>query len=266
VTLNAKGLVGIATNKNYLVHYTLGTPQSGGDQFPDGFLKPSEAVLIKIERWMYDHLLAPRLRPLEYLHRSIYWLHNYTLRRCGFKVAEWKRNMDAGNWYGNDSAWRMTVDLVRILYFADSEGRLTSQRQRRFFSVIDGIIGGENNGPLTPDPVPSGVVVAGTGLLATDLAATALMGFDPRKLRVYGHLLNDPSFGFEIDDLNEVSIVSNAPDWNTTPEGLAHSSLAFRPHPGWVGHIEWKCANQTSSNGIRRDQQNAPASVSSEEY
>lgn len=30
VTLNAKGLVGINTNKNYLIHYTLGTPEEGG--------------------------------------------------------------------------------------------------------------------------------------------------------------------------------------------------------------------------------------------
>ena len=34
VTLNMKGLVGITTNKNYLVHYKLGTPSEGGDQFP----------------------------------------------------------------------------------------------------------------------------------------------------------------------------------------------------------------------------------------
>src|SRR5439155_3619770 len=35
VTLNLKGLVGINTNKNYLVHHTVGTPSTGGDQLPD---------------------------------------------------------------------------------------------------------------------------------------------------------------------------------------------------------------------------------------
>ena len=239
VTLNAKGLVGIATNKNYLVHYTLGTPSQGGDQFPENCLTRSESVLIGLERWMYDHLLAPRIKPLEYLHRSIYWVHNHTLRRAGLKVDEAKRNLDAGNWYGNDSAWRMTVDLMRILHYASREGKMCSQPQRRLFSVIDGIVGGEGNGPLTPDPVASGVVVAGEGLLATDLAATAVMGFDPEVLRMYQHLLRDPHFRFEADSLNQVRVVSNRPEWNGSAASLAPHALGFRPHAGWVGHVEW---------------------------
>ncbi|MCS7003264.1 MAG: DUF362 domain-containing protein, partial [Dehalococcoidia bacterium] len=91
VTLNAKGLVGVNTNKNYLVHYSVTPPSAGGDQYPDGLLTPMEETIIRIERWMYDHLLAPRQKPLEYLHRAIYALHNRTTRRLGLKVAEWKR-------------------------------------------------------------------------------------------------------------------------------------------------------------------------------
>ena len=262
VTLNAKGLVGTATNKNYLVHYTLGTPRTGGDQFPEHFLAPHETMLINIERWMYDHLLAPQRRSLEYLHRSIYWLHNHTLRRFGFKVAEWKRNMDAGNWYGNDSAWRMTVDLVRALRFADRRGHLRPTPQRRFFSVIDGIIGGDNNGPLTPDPVRSGVLVAGTDLLATDLAATALMGFDPMRLRLYKALLNDPSFGFEFASLEDISVTSNVSAWNTTVQDLAQSYLTYRPHPGWVGQIEWDRTLHNTSVTEQQDTAHATAAIS----
>jgi uncharacterized protein (DUF362 family) len=239
VTLNAKGLVGIATNKNYLVHYTLGTPSHGGDQFPDGLLTASESSLIGIERWMYDHFLAPRSRPLEYLHRTIYWLHNHTLRPLGFKVAEWKRNLDAGNWYGNDSVWRMTVDLMRIMYFATPDGRLRRTPQRRLFSFVDGIVGGENNGPLVPDPVASGVVLAGNGLLSTDLASAALMGFDPLKLRLYRNLLQDPHYDYEVQLLGDVRTVSNEPGWNGLLADWHSNSLCFRAHPGWVGQIEW---------------------------
>jgi hypothetical protein len=112
VTLNVKGLVGIATNKNLIVHYTLGSPKEGGDQYPDGLLTPVEEGLIKTERWMYDHFLAPRLMPLELLHRFIYWCHNNTTRRLGLKVSERKRLLDAGNWYGNDSAWRMRTPVL----------------------------------------------------------------------------------------------------------------------------------------------------------
>ena len=65
-----KGMVGISTNKNLLVHYTLGTPSHGGDQFPDRFLRPHERFLIGLERWCYDHLLAKRKVALEYLKNT----------------------------------------------------------------------------------------------------------------------------------------------------------------------------------------------------
>jgi len=238
VTLNAKGLVGIATNKNMVVHYTLGSPSEGGDQYPDDLFDPIERALIKTERWMYDHLLATNSKPLELLHRSIYWLHNHTTRRLGLKVAEDKRLLDAGNWYGNDSAWRMTVDLLRILYFADREGRIRDTVQRRVFSVVDGIVGGEGNGPLTPDPKPSAVLIAGENPLAVDLIATRLMGFDPRKLRVYANALKDKWHNFGVRRLDDLEVVTTREDWRGCISDSCSRFLDFRPHPGWINQVE----------------------------
>jgi len=238
VTLNAKGLVGICTNKNYLVHYTLTPPGKGGDQYPDKLFSPLEEMLIKIERWMYDHFLAPRRRVLEYLHRSIYALHNNTTRRLGIKVDENKRLLDAGNWYGNDSAWRMTVDLMRVFHFADREGQIQTTPQRRVFSVIDGIIGGDNKGPLEPDPVSAGVLFGGESLLAVDLVATRLMGFDPLKVRMYQELLADPEFDFGVRNLDEIQVISNESAWVNCLRDTASHFLDFEPHPGWIDHLE----------------------------
>ena len=238
VTLNAKGLVGICTNKNYLVHYTLTPPSQGGDQYPNGLLTPLEELLIKTERWMYDHFLAPRNLFLEYLHRSIYWLHNHTIRRLGIKVDENKRLLDAGNWYGNDSAWRMTVDLMRVFHFADREGQIKNTPQRRFFSVIDGIIGGDKKGPLEPDPVPAGVLLAGANLLAVDLVATRLMGFDPLKVRMYREMLADTEFDFGVSRLDDIEVVSNESSWEKCLQDKKNRFLDFNPHPGWIGHLE----------------------------
>jgi uncharacterized protein (DUF362 family) len=238
VTLNAKGLVGIATNKNYLVHYTLTPPREGGDQYPDDLFNPVEQVLIRTERWMYDHLLAPRVQALEYLHRLTYWLHNHTTRQLGLRVSEAKRQLDAGNWHGNDSAWRMTADLLKVFYFADRAGDLHDQPQRRMFSVIDGVVGGEGNGPLAPDPKPAGVLIGGESLVATDLVASRLMGFDPLRLPIYQSALSDPDFDFGVRQLGDIRVVCNNPDWqNCLTEHTSHY-LNFRPHPGWIGHIE----------------------------
>jgi uncharacterized protein (DUF362 family) len=238
VTLNVKGLVGICTNKNYLVHYTLKPPSKGGDQYPDGLFNPLEELLIKTERWMYDHFLATRNLFLEYLHRSIYWLHNHTTRRLGIKVDENKRLLDAGNWYGNDSAWRMAVDLMRVFHFADKEGKIHTSFQRRVFSIIDGIIGGDNKGPLEPDPVPSGVLIGGENFLAVDLVATRLMGFDPLKVRMYQELLSDPEFDFGVRSLEDIEVISNEKAWENCLKDRTNRFLDFKPHPGWIGHLE----------------------------
>lgn len=237
VTLNVKGLVGINTNKNYLVHYSLTPPRAGGDQYPDDLFTPIEEMLIRMERWMYDYLLAPRVRALEYLHRSIYWLHNHTTKRLGLKVEEHKRLLDAGNWHGNDSAWRMAVDLLRVFLFSDRDGNLHSTPQRRVFSLVDGVIGGDLNGPLTPDPVPSGVLIGGENLVAVDLVATRLMGFDPRKIKMFKGILGDPDFDCGVASLDEINVLS--PEMGL--KKCLHNSeayLKFKPHPGWVGHIE----------------------------
>ncbi len=238
VTLNAKGLVGICTNKNYLVHYTLTPPARGGDQYPDGLFTPMEEAIIRTERWMYDHLLAPRWLPLEILHRSIYWIHNHTTRRLGIKVDEQKRQLDAGNWYGNDSAWRMTVDLMRVFHFADRQGALRATPQRRTFSVIDGIVGGEGNGPLAPDPVATGVVLVGQNLLAVDLIATRLMGFDPLRLPMYRALLGDPEFDFGVRRLEDIEVRASEAAWINCLQDRQNRFLSFAPHRGWVGHLE----------------------------
>ncbi len=239
VTLNAKGLVGTATNKNYLVHYTLTSPREGGDQYPDDLFTPLEKRLMKMERWMYDHFLSSGNRFLEYLHRSIYAFHNTFTKRLGIKVQEEKRWLDAGNWYGNDSAWRMTVDLLRAFYFADLDGRLRDTQQRATFSVIDGVVGGENKGPLVPDPQPSGVLLGGENLVAVDLVATRLMGFDPLKLKMYKTVLEDLDFDFGVRSLDDIEVVC-ATDraWQNCLQNQTDRFLDYKPFPGWKGHIE----------------------------
>jgi len=237
VTLNLKGLVGTSTNKNLLVHYTLGSPSEGGDQYPDNLLTGRQRMAIKFERWMYDNFLAKNTVFHERIHRFIYgFLYLKIFAHIGFGIPPEKRMLDTGNWYGNDSAWRMVVDLAKIIYFADKEGQLQTQCPRRLFSIVDGIIGGEKNGPLTPDPNYAGVLIGGENLLAVDIVAARLMGFDPLKIKQFTML--DKEYDFGARRLDEIEIKS---DWTEISQGLEGKSnrfLAFKPHPGWIGYIE----------------------------
>jgi uncharacterized protein (DUF362 family) len=237
VTLNQKGLVGISTNKNLLVHYTLGSPSEGGDQYPDDLLTTREHMAIKFERWMYDHFLAKRTHIHELIHRFIYgFLYLRIFSHFGFGISPEKRLKDTGNWYGNDSAWRMVVDLAKVINFADKEGNLQKNPPRRIFSVIDGIVSGENNGPLNPDPKYSGVLIGGDNLLAVDIVATRLMGFDPNKLKQFTML--DSNYDFGPRKLEDIEIKSNWPEVINDINNPQNRFLSIMPHPGWIGHIE----------------------------
>ena len=238
VTMNIKGLVGISTNKNLIVHYSLGRKSEGGDQYPPNHFTPMEERLIKTERWMYDTFLAKRSVPLEYIHRSIYWLHGTFIRPFGLKVEKEKRLLDVGNWHGNDSAWRMTVDLLKLVIFADNDGNLHKRPQRRLFSIIDGIIGGENKGPLEPDPNPSGVLIASENFLAADIVGTRLMGFDHRKIKTFSYLLNESGWDYGVKSADDIDVFSPDPNIRNCLDDTRGRFFDYRPYPGWVGHIE----------------------------
>ena len=50
-------------------------------------------------------------------------------------------------------------------------------------AVVDGFVGMEGPGPSGGDPVKMDLVVAGRDIVATDVVATRVMGFDPRSIR-----------------------------------------------------------------------------------
>jgi hypothetical protein len=89
-----------------------------------------------------------------------------------------------------------------------------------------------------PDPRASGAIIAGNDLLAVDLVATKLMGFDPLKLKMYSCMLGLPSRPFGIQGLDEIQVLSNNADWRDIGDDQWEASLRFQPYPGWVGHME----------------------------
>lgn len=229
VTLNAKGLVGINTNKNCLVHFTLGTPENGGDQFPNKLLSLKEKILIFSQRKLFDLLLSRKNSFFDSIYNFIYKTYRKLIRPWYGNVKKEKLLLDAGNWQGNDSAWRMVADLMHIAFFADKNGNIKDFPQRKIFSVVDGIIAGENNGPLTPDSKFAGIIVAGYHPLAVDLVSTSLMGFDYTKIKSINNLLSEP-YGFKIEDVN----ISGEGKYNNILK-IPGDYLNFKPHPGWQG-------------------------------
>jgi uncharacterized protein (DUF362 family) len=97
---------------------------------------------------------------------------------CWFKD-QFRSVKSRGAWSGNDTIWRMVVDLYTCF----------KQKSARHFSIIDGILGGEGNGPFCPEPNNAKVILGGDDFLATDMVATRLMGFAVEKIPYLNYYL-----------------------------------------------------------------------------
>jgi len=243
ITVCMKNLVGINGNKNWLPHHRLGTPAQGGDQFADDHVKHRiERKAMACFRRAFP-LLGPvrtvLAKPLKAVGQAVFGNTNTDMIR-------------SGNWYGNDTTWRMVIDLNRILMYADREGHLQNAPARRMFSIVDGIIGGEGNGPLDPMAKKVGMVLAGGNGVAVDLACAYLMGFDYQRLPVLFHAMTQHTLPIAPANLEEVCCRSDRPSWNRPLAEWSGGGLGFRPHFGWRGHVERRAdTTAKSSHGDR---------------
>lgn len=172
-TLNLKGLVGTVTDKNQLVHWRVGYPEIGGDEYPDK-----------------QHYEAERFAKVK--HR--------------------------GSWPGNDTIWRMVVDLYHAM----------QKKERKYFTVIDGIIAGEGQGPFCTTSKFANTLIVGSDLLAPDIAATRWMGFDPKKIKYLDWFITTNQMNLD----NDIKVIKDGKEI----EGFFSSEnpyLDFEVLPQW---------------------------------
>jgi len=229
ITASMKNLVGINGNKNWLPHHRLGTPAQGGDQFADdGVIHRIERTSMAFFRRVFPFLGPMRgiiARPLKSFGKVVFGDTNTTTIR-------------SGNWYGNDTTWRMVIDLNRILLYSDENGDLMNSPARQLFCIVDGIVGGEGNGPLDPTAKTMGMILAGMNPLALDLACARLMNFDYQKIPVLFRALEEHSLPLTTFDYTDIICRSSDPGLDCPLAGLKSVGSAFEPHFGWKGHIE----------------------------
>ncbi len=225
VTCALKNLVGINANKNWLPHHTEGTPAQGGDQFASDTVKArlEHSWLGTAKRAVKDNAVLSRLFvPVKKIGRLVF--------------GDTQRVVRSGNWHGNDTCWRMVLDLNKCLFHFDGSGARRI-KPLRYLAVVDGIIAGEGNGPMSPDAKPCGVMLAGTHPLAVDCAAATLMGFDWQKLRLLKNAFAMCELSFVAFTPGQIEVVSNKPAWRGRLDAM-NETFQFRPHFGWVGAIE----------------------------
>lgn len=232
ITVALKNLVGINADKNWLPHHTEGDPSNGGDEHPSPSAK---------------HRLERRIVPwFRRLSRSVPVVGSYVHRRArrlgGRVFGDTDDVVRSGNWWGNDTIWRMCLDLNKLALYGAADGTLRPsgpEGRRRYLAVVDGIIAGEGRGPMNPDPVEAGLVLFGINPASVDAASACLMGFDPDRIPIVRQAFRCADLCLTEWPWTEVRLVSNHAEWHGPLPSLAPgSTFRFRAHFGWAGRLE----------------------------
>jgi uncharacterized protein (DUF362 family) len=229
ITCCLKNLVGINTYKNFLPHHSEGGPSERGDQFPvDNVNARVEGPLMGFlkQHVLRNPLMARTLSPFNSVGKKVFGDTCEVIR--------------SGNWYGNDTIWRMILDLNKVLLYANPDGTLRDDMpggRKRYIGIVDGIIGGEGHGPLSPEPVHMGYLMCGTNPVAIDAVCATLMGFDPLKIPSIAHAFQVQKYPLCDFALTEIliSVAENTYTMANLPSALI---IPFEPQFGWKGHIE----------------------------
>ena len=245
ITVSLKNLVGINGEKNWLPHHTEASLTDPGDERPMVVTgRPLERVLVK--RFCHLSLRSPRFGT---------WVHRQA-RRYGRKVfGDTEEVIRSGNWYGNDTTWRMCLDLNKIVAYGNLDGTLrpsSPDHRKRHLALVDGILGGEGRGPMNPDPVAAGLILFGINCPSVDAACAWLMGYDPERIPIVRQAFRCCHYPLADWDWQDVRVVSNRPDWNRRlPEITDEATFHFKPHFGWAGWIERTTAIEETRSDVR---------------
>lgn len=222
ITVGLKGYVGCVGHKDCLAHHRFGPPKLSGDEYPNS--GGWQVFLSKFHDFVYRRRYPKRLGPLlEVVDKNA--------RRVARKIL---KEIQSGAWHGNDTTWRMTIDLARIMHFADRRGTMKGEPQRRHLVLVDGVIGGEGDGPLSPTPVDSKVLVFSDNVACGDLICCRLMGYPSAKIPLVHHALCSSDLVKE--PLSALTCVVNGrrTTVDTIPMVL---NRKFLPPVGWRGYL-----------------------------
>ena len=236
ITCAMKNFVGLVGHKDYLPHFRFGSPRQGGDEYPDG-------------NWLWDLMWlcyhCDWERDKGTVKKALL-LAGKVLSKLARRLPQGRRldpTLGGGSWHGNDTVWRTTLDINRAFFYFDRRHQRVSallSSDVRYLAILDGLIGGQKESPLSPTPVESGVMLAAANPLALDTVAAAMMGLDIRKIKqiTRGFVLRAlPLAHFSPD---QIVICGNVPATNVQDIYERQIYTAFEPSRGFRGTVEYQ--------------------------
>ena len=215
ITAALKNLVGVNGDKDFLPHHRIGGVENGGDCYPGSNLFRKYAEL-----------------SLDFTNRNqgnkIYWFAR-KLTSLLWMVSRPKNIHHLGAaWYGNDTTWRMVLDLNKIALYGKADGSISASVQRDVFSLCDGIIGGQGDGPLKPEPLALGVISFTSHSGSNDIAMATMMGFDTNKIAMLKEINKSK-------DKDNVDLFWNGKSSNILD--IKNFEIKAKAAPGWEDYL-----------------------------
>ena len=172
VTCALKNLIGINGNKEYLPHHRIGGSEAGGDCYP------GRSVTKRILEHAHDQENATRSDSEARLWNGVRRVLAFGLRLQGDELG-----VD-GAWSGNDTIWRTCLDLNRILLYGRPDGTVADVPQRKVMHIVDAVVAGQGDGPLSPEPLELGLLLGSGSAPAMDWVGARLLGYEPARIPI----------------------------------------------------------------------------------
>jgi len=226
MTAALKNIVGLNGNKDFLPHHRVGGAANGGDCYP------GLAPLKRLAEFYRDQANRRINRP-DYIvwHRRAEHLLGWH-RKFGNPEME-------GSWYGNDTTWRMVLDLNRILLYGQLDGSLAETAQRKIYSFTDAVTAGQAQGPLAPEPLELGVVTFAVSSSIADVVHAGLLGLDYARLPLVRGAFGDYCYG--LTKIRPEQCIVRVGERELSLEESANCfGIPARLPRGWAGHVERK--------------------------
>lgn len=220
-----KNMVGINGHKEFLPHHRLGGSAEGGDCYE------GTSRLKGLAERMLD--LGNRTEHRSRMKRASLVAEVFLRLSRVFGADD---NLE-GSWYGNDTVWRMCLDLQRILYYGTVDGELATVPQRKVITLTDAIVAGQGEGPLAPTPCPMGLLTLGGSTAALEQVHALIMGLDPSRIPLVREALNLSDWPLIADGADPVEVCWNR-EWMSAEQAGHQLLTKVVPPAHWQGHCE----------------------------
>ena len=224
ITCALKNLIGINGNKEYLPHHRIGGTNLGGDCYP------GESKIKRLLEYTADRQNTSESVSVEKAWSVVATQLNRMLHLMGDNLGI------EGSWSGNDTIWRTGLDLNRILLYGELDGGMAATPRRRVVHVVDAIVAGQGDGPLSPQSLPLGLLFAGNNAACVDWFGAQLLGYDPQLIAIVRGAFE--SFQWPITTCRPEEITVSG-DWG---EGKTTDVINEEKLPNVIHPIGWRDA------------------------